>query len=103
MIEHVISRNCRVVYRGFSYELASKAWRKCKADSRPRDVARWDHESSDRADFAPDPHCGLVTVPAIYSGGTLVHPQRYVLTVAKYENDSTGRKRGMGSPKLGAI
>lgn len=103
MIEHVISRNCRTVLRTRDYEQARAAWATCKAGCKPSDVARWDHESTERDDFAPDPHCGLVTVPAIFSGAMIVHPECYILTVARFEHTPSGRKRGKGSPKLGAV
>lgn len=103
MITHVISRNCRLVYSGNDYARAANAWSKAKADCTPGDVCRWDHESTERGDFAPDPHCGMVTVPAIYSGAMLLHPQKYVLTVAQYERTRSGGTRGMCSPKLGAV
>lgn len=97
MIEHVISRNCRVVYRGRDYAQAANAWGLEKRGALDGDRLAWDHESTDRDDFAPDPHCGLVTIPAVEG-----HPQKYVLTVARYERGKGGRVRGMGSPKVGA-
>lgn len=85
MIEHVISRNCRIVHRGGVYSVADYYWEQTKRELKPGDFMAWDHESTERSDFADPPHCGLVTVPAVYSGAMLLHPEKYVLTVARYE------------------